>query len=193
MTDGDGDDVRFPMIDPDPQLLADAEAVLRGAGFAIARRAFGPTDVPWLLAEDRFFLLAVAAGRTLNDVRALETVLAAEFGALLAAPELGAKRWDAHLVLLAAHEAPSGSSADAMAIQYDLRALRRIVAHGIAASPGRLGVALAPFLPLPPAAASTGDLPLRELQEALVVNGIPEDQAAAAIAAFEQSGDLDAI
>jgi hypothetical protein len=181
------------LIEPDQVLLAEADVLLRAAGFATAQQVSGAAQIPWLLAEDPFFILGVAAGRTIGDVYNLEALIAADFGALIAEGQVGAKRWDAHLVLVASDEAPSGSTAQAMSLQYDLRALRRIVAHGLAANPECLQQTLAPFLPLPEGNTTLDSTPMRELREELVVNGVGESDAEMAIAAFQQDGDLDAL
>lgn len=191
--DGEEDHDGSRGIEPDPMLLAEVDVRLREAGFSTAQRTSGHAEIPWLLAEDPFFILGVAAGRTIGDVYGLEALIAAEFGALVAKGQVGAKRWDAHLVLIASDEAPSGTTAHAMSLQYDLRALRRIVAHGLATNPDRLVQALAPFLPLPDSGTTLGSTPMQELKEELVVNGIDESDAEMAVAAFEQDGDLDAL
>ena len=177
----------------DPRLLADAAAVLRAANFEIREELLSSIAAPWLLAENPYFLVAVVAGAALTDLRILEDHATSALSSLTQREDLGAKRWDAHLVLLAAHDEETGSPTAAADIRNDLRALRRILATGIAARPQRLRSALAAFLPLPRTTSADEQTPLAELEAALVVNGVAKDAAARAIAAFEQSGNLNAL
>jgi hypothetical protein len=187
---GGGGNLPPESVSAEPRLLEEASTVL-GSTFEVRHGSLS-MGAPWLLAENAWFLLGVVAGTTLEDLRVLEDFAADELGELASDDELGAKRWDTHLVLLAAQDIDVGSGADAAAIQNDLRAMRRIIATGVAAEPRRLQAALASFLPLP-ASSTTTAAPLAELEAALVINGVAEEDAALAVAAFQQSGDLDAL
>lgn len=66
--------------------------MLASRGFRLQEsRLPEPADAPWLLAENEYFVIAVVAGRTLDDLRMFEGYLAAALNDLLGAADLGVK------------------------------------------------------------------------------------------------------
>jgi len=81
-------------------LLRDAETVLTGAGFVTRQEYIAEATTPWLLAENEFFVIAVAVAPALTDAERIETFAAAELLGRVSARDVGGKRWDAYLVIL---------------------------------------------------------------------------------------------
>jgi hypothetical protein len=175
----------------DNVLLQDADKLLREAGFSTRRSVFAGGEVPCLLAEDRFFFVALIASKTLDEVRRAESFAANELLERLASGAAGAKRWDAYLVLLAqeAIETP-GQTREVVDLQYNTRGVRRLVATGVTDRES-LTAALRPFLPLPPTSPSGLGDALDELVDELILNGVPAETAPRYVAAFAQTGNLD--
>jgi hypothetical protein len=177
----------------DYPLLADAESVLAGASFAMRREWLADEDTPWLLAENEFFLIAAVATDTLEDAYRAEAFGAAELLNRISATRVGAKRWDAYLVILAKELVDDPASTRQLAeMQYDTRGVRRLVATGIV-DLATVTQALRPFLPLPePVAGGLSDA-LADLRDQLSLNGIAESNAERYVAAFSETGDLDDV
>lgn len=177
----------------DSHLLNTAEGVLTEAGFSTRRGVFSSADAPCLLAEDEFFIVAIVASQTLKEARRVESFAAAELLDHVAEARVGAKRWDAYLVLLAEEvidEVEQGR--DLVELQYNTRGVRRLVATGVS-DRDSLMVALRPFLPLPqPVPGGLSDA-LSDLTDQLVINGVDREQAARYVGAFDQRGSLDDI
>lgn len=176
--------------DSDPQLLAAARRVLGASGFRVREaRLPEPVDVPWLLAENEYFVIAVGAGHALADIRMIESYVAAALGDLLAETDLGAKRWDAYVVLLARTDAEERGRADVLEIEYNTRSLRRMVSLGVTEAAVEEALATFVALPKPPA----GGLPsaYEELVEQLVVHGIERAEAQDVVATYRREGELD--
>ncbi|HZW43607.1 MAG TPA: hypothetical protein VFF32_04330 [Dermatophilaceae bacterium] len=134
----------------DPALLGLAHRVLKRRGFLVREGALrGLADAPWLLAESDDFVLAVVAGRGIADLELLESHAAPELGEMLAQGDLGPKRWDAYLVLMASGDSDERGNREVVDLQYNTRALRRIVALGVSADEEAVLSVLATFMPLP--------------------------------------------
>ena len=175
----------------DEVLLQDADVLLKDAGFSTRRGVLAAGDVPYLLAEDRFFILVVIASRTLQDAQRAEPVATHELLDRLASSDVGAKRWDAYVVLLAEDtiETPE-QTREVVDLQYNTSGVRRLVALGVVDAES-LRAALRPFLPLPPTSpGGLGDA-LEELVDQLILNGVPAEEAPRYVAAFAQAGNLD--
>jgi len=175
--------------DTDPQLLAAARRAFAARQFRLSESTLPAAgDSPWLLAENDHFVVAVVAARSLEDLRVLEGQVAVALGDLLAATDLGPKRWDAYVVLLARSDAEQRGRPDVLDLEYNTRSLRRIVSLGV--SETSVDEALAPFfaLPQPP----PGGLPsaYEELVEQLIVHGIERERAEAAVAMYRRSGSV---
>jgi hypothetical protein len=177
----------------DNPLLNDAESVLIDAGFSTRRGVFASADAPCLFAEDEFFVVAVVASRTLEEARRIESFAAAELLEQVGPARVGAKRWDAYLVLLAEEVIDDVEQGrDLVELQYNTRGVRRLVATGVG-DRDSLTIALRPFLPLPqPVPGGLSDA-LSDLTDQLVINGVDRENAARYVGAFEQSGSLDDV
>jgi hypothetical protein len=176
----------------DPGLLAVARRVLTQHGFHSSERPLdGVGETTWLLAESDYFLLGVAAGKTFEDLLVLEGYLAAALGALFNENDLGPKRWDSYVVLISSAGTDQRGAPDVVRLQYNTRSLRRLVCLGTPAREDAVAEALATFLPLPE--PPPGGLPsaFDELVAQLVINGIPEEQAATAVTNYRSSGSIE--
>jgi hypothetical protein len=179
-------------VKPDSSLVAVARRVLTGHNFRVLETRVSELDeAPWLIAESEFFFLGVAAGETLDDLLVYEGYVAAGLGELLQTPELGVKRWDSYVVLLATSGVDERGRPDVVRLEYNTRSLRRMVSLGVAAHEDSVAAGLATFLPLP--GPSTEGLPsaFDELVQQLEINGVPGDQAALAVARYRASGATD--
>ena len=110
---------------------------------------------------------------------------------LLAEADLGAKRWDAYLILLASGGSDERGRRAVLDLQYNTRALRRIVALGVAADEDAVVSAPSTFMPLPDPPSGGLTAAFDDLIEQLVVNGIDRYRAHAAITAYRKSGSGD--
>lgn len=178
-------------VSADPHLLSVVHRVLSQENFRVQEtRLEDLDDVAWLLAESESFVLGVAAGQTLDDLIVLEGYVAAALGELIQDSELGAKRWDSYVVLLASSGKDQRGSPDVVRLQYNTRSLRRLVALGTAPHEDAVTAALATFLPLPH--PPPGGLPsaFNELVAQLVINGIPEERAVSVVGDYRSTGAI---
>jgi hypothetical protein len=176
----------------DPGLLAVARRVLTQHGFQASERSLeGAGEATWLLAESNYFLLGVATGETFEDLLVLEGYLVAALGGLLDENDLGPKRWDSYVVLISGSGTDQRGAPDVVRLQYNTRSLRRLVCLGTPAREDAVAEALATFLPLPE--PPPGGLPsaFDELVTQLVINGIPEDEAAIGVKNYFLTGSID--
>jgi hypothetical protein len=179
------------LVNGDPQLLSVARRVLGQQSFRAQEMQFTDLDsVAWLLAESESFVLGVVAGQTLDDLVVLEGYVAAALGELVQGSDLGPKRWDSYVVLLAGAGKDQRGSPEVVRLQYNTRSLRRLVALGTAPHEDAVTAALATFLPLPN--PPPGGLPsaFDELVTKLVVNGIPEARAASVVGDYRSTGEI---
>lgn len=171
----------------DPALLALAQRVLKRHGFRIWEgllRDLG--DTPWVLAESDDFVLAVVAGRSLSDLELLESHAAPELGEMLTSGDLGPKRWDAYLVLMASGDSGARGKREVVDLQYNTRALRRIVALGVSADEDAVLGVLSTFMPLPDPPAGGLTSAFDELIDQLVINGIERERAEASVQEYRR-------
>lgn len=175
------------------RLLAVAGALLSTAGFSTRTEPLdGVGD--WLLAEDSHFIIGLVAGATLQDVLRAEAFASPKLANQVARRGVGAKRWDAYLVLLAEEDedSPEGIT-DLVELQHNTRDVRRLVSVGVPPAAEEVRDVLRPFLPLPrPSAGGVADA-LSALTQQLIVNGIDEDVAKRYVATFGQTGTLDDV
>lgn len=175
--------------DSDPQLLAAARRVLTDEGFRVLEsRMSAPADAPWLLAENRYFILAVIAGRTLADLQVFEGYLVAALTERLDVPALGPKRWDAYAVLLASGSEDERGLPEVVELQYNTRSFRRFVCLGV--SEPSVDDVLSPFFSLPDPPA--GGLPsaFEELVNQLTVHGVDADRARSLVSDYQRTGGV---
>lgn len=187
----------------DAPLLEVARIVLDRAGFATERLdlTFGGEaslleQRTLLLAQDRFFILAVGSAATVADLGALEPAAVLELTHRAATSNLGAKQWDLYLVLLAEQSAPDDgrASTELASLNYNTRSIRRLAHAGVAATVEAVERALRPFLPLPEISeAAVLEDALTLLEQALTAEGIDLQLAARAVAAFRETGSLSSV
>lgn len=174
-------------------LLRDAEAILGDAGFETRHEAIPEAASPWLLAENEFFVIAVVAAATLAEARRIEAFAAAELLRRVSSLDVGGKRWDAYLVILC-EELVSDPDAtrQLVALQYDMRGVRRLVATGVT-DRGPVVEALRPFLPLPPPMPGGLSDAFSALVDQLVLNGVEREKADRYVSVFAETGGLDEV
>ena len=179
-------------VNSDPGLLAVARRVLTQHDFRVNERALDGADAAtWLLAESEYFLLALAAGESFDDLLVLEGFLAAALATAFEDGNLGPKRWDSYVVLLSSAGTDQRGAPDVVRLQYNTRSLRRLVSLGIPAREDTVAEALATFLPLPEPLPGGLRSAFDELVAQLVINGIPEDQAATVVSSYRTTGSID--
>jgi hypothetical protein len=175
-----------------PGLLAIARRVLIQHDFRVSERILDGADAAtWLLAESEYFLLALAAGESFDDLLVLEGFLAASLATVFEDGKLGPKRWDSYVVLLSSSGADQRGTPDVVRLQYNTRSLRRLVSLGIPAHEDTVAEALATFLPLPESLPGGLRSAFDELVAQLVINGIAEDQAATVVSSYRTTGSID--
>ena len=177
----------------DPELLTVARAVLEDQGYRV-EMVSGAVDL--VLAENAYFVVAVAATHTIQDLILIEGVAEAALTERLDASPIGPKKWDAYLVLLTQERSPEddATTRGLYAINYDTARLRRIAHTGIDVSPEAVAHALAPFVA--PIEVTTTDIhgdPFAALVDALEARGVGRELASRAITAFEQGASLDDV
>jgi hypothetical protein len=187
----------------DAPLLEVARIVLDRAGFATERLDLTFDDKAslleqrtLLLAQDRFFILAVGSASTVADLGALEPAAVLELTHRAETSNLGAKQWDLYLVLLAEQSAPDDgrASTELASLNYNTRSIRRLAHAGVAATVEAVERALRPFLPLPEISeAAVLEDALTLLEQALTAEGIDLQLAARAVAAFRETGSLSSV
>jgi hypothetical protein len=187
----------------DAPLLEVARIVLDRAGFATERLdlTFGGEasllkEPSLLLAQDRFFILAVGSGATVADLGALEPAAVLELTQRAATSSLGAKQWDLYLVLLAEQAAPDDgrASTELASLNYNTRSIRRLAHAGVVATIEAVERALRPFLPLPEISdAAVLEDALTLLEQALTAEGVEKQLAGRAVAAFRETGSLSSV
>lgn len=179
-----------PQTPSDSGLLLLARDALREAGFAV-EEVPGEPDV--VLAENRYFVIAVAATPTIDQLLLAESHIGSTLAKRLAESEVGPKLWDSYLVLLTQERSVESDEASRALyeINYDTARMRRIAHIGVEASGAGVREVLAPFVaPNSVSDASLTESPMGLLLNALASRGIDKDLAARAVAAFEQGASL---
>lgn len=172
-------------------LLRDADATLSDAGFLTRLEPIPDAEAPWLLAENAFFVLAVVAVLTLAEAKRVEAFASAELLRRTVSADVGGKLWDAYLVVLCEElVADPDQTRELVAMQYDMRGVRRLIATGVT-DRGPVVEALRPFLPLPPPMAGGLSDVFAALVEQLVLNGIDRDKASHYATVFASTGSVD--
>jgi hypothetical protein len=184
---------RAQMPATDGDLLAVAEVVLSAQGYFV-EKLDDPMD--WLLAENAYFVVAVVASHTIQDLRIAQGPAEEALAERLTAASIGPKKWDAYLVLLTQEKSPEDdlTTRELYAINYDTTRLRRIAHTGVSVTSESVSHALAPFVaPLEGSASDIHEEPFSRLLAALEARGVDRDLADRAIAAFEQGASLDDV
>lgn len=177
----------------DEDLLSIAESVLNSQGYLV-ENLDDPMDL--LLAENAYFVVAVVAFHTIQDLRIAQGPAEEALAERLATASIGPKKWDAYLVFLTQENAPEDdlTTRELYAINYDTTRLRRIAHTGVSVTPESVSHALAPFVaPLEGNATDIHEDPFGRLLAALEARGVDRDLADRAIAAFEQGASLDDV
>lgn len=177
----------------DDELLRLAGSILGEQGFHVEVVGDG---IDLVLAENKYFVVAVVATNTVRDLIMVEPMAFDALAQRTASATLGPKKWDTYLVLLT-QERPLGDedvTRELYAINYDTSRSRRIAHTGVDPTPDDISRALAPFLePATPATSAVHSDPLASLLEALVSRGVDADLAQRAVTAFNQGASLDDI
>jgi len=184
-----------PVVRADAELLGLARAVLVDEGFSIEDV---PDDgLPLLLAENRYFIVCVTTAATINQLILAEGRAEEVLVERLRAADVGPKVWDAYLILLTQERLAEGGPAtrELFDINYDTRAIRRIVHSGVYPTLAEVRNALTPFVaPVELDDPTIATSPFESFIEALVGRGIDRDVAVRAVTAGRQGADIvDAI
>ncbi len=182
---------QIPLADGD--LISLAESILTDQGYFVEKL---DSPLGLLLAENAYFIVAVVAFHTLQDLRAAQGPAEAALAERLETASIGPKKWDAYLVLLTQERAPEDdlTTRELYAINYDTTRLRRIAHTGVSLTSESVSNALAPFVaPLERNAAVIHEGPFARLLTALEARGVDRALANRAIAAFEQGASLDDV
>lgn len=181
-------------------VLALAAEILHADDFAVQRHdlALGPAgdhtrtdEAPpameeILLAEDPYFVVAVAASQSVAHLGQIEPFLTAHLTARMTELSVGDKIWDGYVVLLAGEQSSDlGDTTPVYDLLYDTSYVRRMVLLGVRPTRQSLRKALRPFLSLNRLEVRevVGDV-MTDLAEALAAEGIERAQASAAVERF---------
>ncbi|WP_146184991.1 hypothetical protein [Agromyces badenianii] len=174
----------------DADLLQLASDVLLEAGFALETIDGEPRLV---LAENQYFLVAIAATPTIEQLLVAESLTESVLAHRLSESDVGAKVWDVYVVLLTQERSlESESSARALyQINYDTSRVRRIARDAVPPTIDGVRAALAPFVaPREITEPSVTADPLALLRVELQSSGVSADLSSRAVAAFEQGASL---
>lgn len=182
-----------PPARSDEELLHITAAVLSEQGFHVETVSEG---IDLVLAENSYFVVAVAAMNTIHKLILAEPVAFEALAQRIDSATLGPKKWDTYLVLLTQEKSAEVDAVtrDLYAINYDTSRLRRIAHTGVDPTPEAVSHALAPFVE--PATSTRSAVPahaLDSLLRALISRGVDEELAQRAITAFEQGAKLDDV
>lgn len=182
-----------PSAQSDDELLRITKAVLSEQGFHVETVSEG---VDLVLAENSYFVVAVAAMNTIRDLILTEPAAFEALAQRIESATLGPKKWDTYLVMLTQEKSAEDDEVtrDLYAINYDTSRLRRIAHTGVDPTPEAVRHALAPFVE--PAMSTTSAAQadaLNSLLRALISRGVDEELAQRAVTAFEQGATLDDV
>lgn len=150
-------------------------------------------DTKVVVAENAYYVLAIAQVAELSTVAAYDEELA---GILIDAAKtagLRAKRWDLYAVLLSEWSAPDEEALTITLseIRQDTQSVRRIVRSGVEPTLEGVQQALTTFLPFRALSSSIAlEDPLSHLQRVLPAHGTSESSAARVIAAFRATSQV---
>lgn len=181
-----------PTARSDDELLRVTRTVLADQGFHVEAVSW---SIDLVLAENSYFVIAVAAMNTIGELIQAEPVAFEALAQRLESAALGPKKWDTYLVLLTQEKSAEDDNItrDLYAINYDTSRLRRIAHTGVDPTPDAVSHALAPFVePSSNTSAAQADA-FDALLQALISRGVDGELAQRAIAAFEQGATLDEV
>jgi len=174
----------------DADLLLLARDVLRAAGFAVEEV---PGEPSLIFAENRYFVVAVAATPTIAQLLVAEGSAEAALAERLSRSDAGPKVWDSYVVLLTQERSVESDAASRALydINYDTARMRRIAHIGVDATALGMREVLAPFVaPRAIVDTSVSERPLGLMLQALLSRGVDQEMATRAIAAFDQGASL---
>lgn len=174
-------------------LLNRAARLLRDHGFSVRTERPAGWESDWVVAEDELFVVAVVSADLVRDLWQLESRAVDALLVRLSEAEVGAKAWDAYLVLISAEASDDDDAAELQRIRQNTRGVRRLMAVGTENTDPGVQEALRPFLPLPMAAAETVSDAFAELEKQLVANGISDEIARSSVAAYKTQGNLNDV
>lgn len=182
----------FPFGRSDTELLLIASAILSEQGFHVEAASEG---IELVLAENDYFVLAVAAMNTIRELILAEPVAFEALAHRIESAALGPKKWDTYLVLLTQEQSAEDDdlTRDLYAINYDTSRSRRIARTGVYPTPESVRHALAPFVEPTTTSSDAQADALDSLMRALITRGVDETLAGRAITAFEQGATLDDV
>jgi hypothetical protein len=130
----------------DPDLFTLAREVLGEEGYVI--QEVNETGLDVLLAENPYFIVAVATAPTIDELILAEGRGEEILQARLRGADVGPKVWDAYLVLLTQERLVDGGEAtrQLFSINYDTRAIRRIAQSDVNPTLRDVRLALRPFV-----------------------------------------------
>lgn len=178
----------------DADVFAIAQRILPEASYVTEVNTDGEESI--LLAENAYSIIGLAATATINDLYMAEPLVEALLQTRLDGVDIGAKLWDAYIVLLTREVAgeTAMSLGHLFSINYDTRGYRRLARIGVDPTIRGVRNALGPFVaPVKLEDVSLLESPLTAMSEALVKHGIDGLLAGRAIEIFQQGGDLDDV
>ena len=182
---------------PDRELMGLARSVLESESFNVEIVEIAEGGIPFLLAENSYFIVGVVATATIRDLIGVEGPAAHDLAERVSAGDAGPKLWDAYLVLLTQELSPDAASVtrDLYQINYDTSRLRRLAHTGVPCTLTGVRTALNPFVrPITLDAPVVSTDPFESMTASLVRRGVDEDLASKAVQVFCQGGDVsDAI
>lgn len=177
----------------DDELLRLAKTVLSEQAFEVQVVA---DEIELILAENHYFVVAVAATNTIGDLILAEPMALQAIARLIETASLGPKTWDTYLVLLTQERSADDDAVtrDLYSINYDTSRLRRIAHTGVDPTIEAVTHALAPFVePSMTIPAEDPDDGFSALLQSLVERGVDQELARRAITAFGQGASLDDV
>ncbi len=181
-------------------LLEPARIVLEQAGFNteamdVPLEEIDGNPLTLLLAQNAYFIVAVAAGATVDELVGHQEAAVLELTRRAEHSSLGAKQWDLYLVLLASQSPAEGkASSELVSLRHNTRLVRRLAQAGVQPTIDDLRRVLRTFLPLPEVSEANVLVDaLVLLEQQLVAHGVSEELAGRAIAAFRETGSLSSV
>lgn len=177
---------------PDKELLHLAANLLQSEDYA-TQLVEAESEYPLVLAENRLFVLVIAATPTIGDFDSAESLASRYIADRLAGLEVGAKRWDICVVLLTGQMQGHGTldGSTLYGLNYDTRGVRRLARTGVIATPAGVRDALRPFVPpIDYGLVLDDEDPFRSLADAMSDRGIARELVDRAVAAFRDGGDV---
>jgi hypothetical protein len=166
-----------------------AQEILRGAQFEIARVALPSSESAVIVAENYNSVAALAAVDEWSEIRSEVGQIATDFANWAYGREPREKQWDLYLVVLVS--TPVTDNSDLTEIEQvaaDTRYVRRLVRNGVSSVDDgtSLQVALAALLPLSLPARVLDRDPHMALTEALRSNGVDSETAERTVQRFQE-------